>query len=106
MFLVTFKIVLKLFFFDIQGKKEFACAFFDKIYVMSSAEAMSSFIKNPRPYLLPPCPKLPCKIAVVGQPFTGKTDLVHDLADELNVSYGVSLVLNIINLITLFYAEY
>jgi len=67
----------------IKGKKEFACAFLDKMYVMSSADAMSSFVKNPRPYLLPPCPQIPCKIAVVGQPFTGKTDLVHDLAKEL-----------------------
>lgn len=72
----------------IQGKKEFACAFLDKMYVMSSADAMSSFVKNPRPYLLPPCPQIPCKIAVVGQPFTGKTDLVHDLAKELGVSWN------------------
>merc|ERR1712038_1371114 len=49
---------------------------------MSSPEAMSDFIRNPRPYLLPPYPQIPCKLSVIGHPYAGKSALVHQLADH------------------------
>ena len=55
--------------------------FLDKVYVLSSAIALEKFMKNPRPYLLPPQPVTPCKMVVCGPPFSGKTKLSHYLAD-------------------------
>ncbi|XP_050391523.2 adenylate kinase 9 [Patella vulgata] len=65
-----------------QGKPEYAVSFLDKIYCLSSAEAMEKFLKNPRPYLLPPQPRPPCKLAVLGAPLSGKTTVCHLLANK------------------------
>ncbi|XP_077973287.1 adenylate kinase 9-like [Styela clava] len=66
----------------LQGKPDLAVSFLDKMYIMSSPEAMTKFLKNPRPYLLPPLPKPPCKISVLGFPVSGKTSLCKVLADR------------------------
>ncbi|XP_059153856.1 adenylate kinase 9-like isoform X2 [Physella acuta] len=71
----------------ILGKPEFAVSFLDKMYVLSSEEAMNKFMKNPRTYLIAPQPKAPCKIAVIGGPFSGKTTLCHLLASR----YGAKI---------------
>ena len=42
-------------------------------------------MKNPRPFLLPPFPKAPCKVAVLGHPLTGKSELVKQLSDKFEV---------------------
>lgn len=56
--------------------------FLDKIYFLSSEEALSAFLKNPRPYLLPPQPRPPCKLIVTGPPLSGKTTLCNILASR------------------------
>ena len=66
----------------IPGKPEFTVSFLDKMYCLSSEEAMGKFLKNPRPYLLPPQPRPPCKLIVVGPPLSGKTTLCHLLAQK------------------------
>ncbi|ESO88925.1 hypothetical protein LOTGIDRAFT_62291, partial [Lottia gigantea] len=66
----------------VPGKPEFAVSFLDKIYCLSSAEAMEKFLKNPRPYLLPPQPRPPCKLSILGPPLSGKTTLSHLLANK------------------------
>ncbi|XP_035277888.1 adenylate kinase 9 isoform X1 [Anguilla anguilla] len=58
-----------------KGKPEFSVGFLDKIYVLSSPEALQRFMLNPRPYLLPPMPRPPCRVAVVGPASAGKTTL-------------------------------
>ena len=57
------------------------------MYVMSSEEAMGKFLKNPRPYLLPPQPRPPCKIVVTGPPLSGKTTMTQLLAEK----YGATV---------------
>lgn len=58
--------------------------FLDKIYVMSSPDAMEKFLKNPRPFLISPQPRPPCKLCVVGPPLSGKTSNCHLLAQKFN----------------------
>ncbi|XP_041351641.1 adenylate kinase 9-like isoform X3 [Gigantopelta aegis] len=70
------------------GKPEFVVSFLDKMYFLSSAEAMEKFMKNPRPYLLPPQPRPPCKFSVLGPPLSGKTTLCHLLAQK----YGATVL--------------
>ena len=57
-------------------------SFLDKLYVLSTEEALQKFLKNPRPYLLPPQPRPPCKICVSGPPLSGKTTLCNQLAQK------------------------
>ena len=59
-------------------------SFLDKIYVMSGPDAMEQFLKNPRPYLISPQPRPPCKLSVIGPPLSGKTTLCHQLAERFN----------------------
>ncbi len=54
------------------------------MYCLSSAEALSLFYKNPREFLLPPNPKVPCKICVLGPPSSGKSTLAALLAEHFN----------------------
>ncbi|KAK3580661.1 hypothetical protein CHS0354_017936, partial [Potamilus streckersoni] len=49
---------------------------------------MEKFLKNPRSYLLPPQPRPPCKIAVLGPPLSGKTTFCHLLAQK----YGAKVL--------------
>ncbi|XP_078492449.1 adenylate kinase 9 [Ciona intestinalis] len=70
----------------LQGKPDLAVSFLDKMYILSSPEAMTKFLKNPRPYLLPPMPAAPCKISVLGAPLSGKTAVAHDIANHYKAS--------------------
>ncbi|KAJ8397627.1 hypothetical protein AAFF_G00436260 [Aldrovandia affinis] len=65
-----------------KGKPEFSVGFLDKIYVLSSQEALQKFLQNPRRYLLPPMPCPLCRVAVVGPPSSGKTTLSRLIADH------------------------
>ena len=58
----------------------------DKIYLLSSDEALNEFKKNPRPFLLPPQPIIPCKLAVLGPPLSGKSSICKVLAERYKVS--------------------
>ncbi|KAG8123953.1 hypothetical protein E2320_019386, partial [Naja naja] len=53
-----------------------------KMYLLSTEEALKQFMLNPRSYLLPPMPLPPCKVLVVGPPFSGKTTLCELLANH------------------------
>ena len=59
-------------------------SFLDKLYVMSSNEALAHFMRNPRPYLAPHLPRPPCKVCVLGPPHSGKTIVAHALAERYN----------------------
>ncbi|MGH0164644.1 UNVERIFIED_CONTAM: hypothetical protein FKN15_057830 [Acipenser sinensis] len=72
----------------IMGKPNFSVGFLDKIYVLSTQEALDKFMSNPRPYLLPPMPRPPCKVVVVGPPSSGKTTLCNLIAEK----YGAKVV--------------
>ncbi|XP_048858202.1 adenylate kinase 9 isoform X2 [Brienomyrus brachyistius] len=72
----------------LQGKPKFAIRFLDKMYVLSSSEALQKFMVNPRPYLLPPMPRPPCKVAVIGPPSVGKSTLCGLIASH----YGAAVV--------------
>lgn len=39
-------------------------------------------MKNPRPYLLPPQPRPPFRVVVLGPKASGKTELIHILAES------------------------
>ncbi|KAJ8355677.1 hypothetical protein SKAU_G00184710 [Synaphobranchus kaupii] len=71
-----------------KGKQEFSVGFLDKIYVLSSQEALQKFMLNPRPFLLPPMPRPPCRAAVVGPPLAGKTTLSGLIAGH----YGLAVL--------------
>ncbi|XP_066533319.1 adenylate kinase 9 [Hoplias malabaricus] len=72
----------------VKGKAEFAVGFLDKVYVMSSQEALQKFMVNPRQYLLPPMPRSPCRVAVIGPRCSGKSTLSVLLAKH----YGAVLI--------------
>ena len=58
------------------------CSFMDKMYCMSSAKSLVSFVRNPRTYLVPPHPLLPCKVCVLGPPLSGKSTLANLIAEK------------------------
>ncbi|XP_074845222.1 adenylate kinase 9 [Carettochelys insculpta] len=66
----------------VMGFPDLAVSFLGKMYVLSSQEALRSFMLNPRPYLLPPMPLPPCKVLVFGPPFSGKTTLCNLIANK------------------------
>ncbi|XP_051954117.1 adenylate kinase 9 [Xyrauchen texanus] len=72
----------------IKGRLEFAVGFMDKMYILSSLEALQKFMKNPWPYLLPPMPCLPCRVSVIGPPCSGKSTMCALLAKH----YGAVVV--------------
>ncbi|XP_056150135.1 adenylate kinase 9 [Lampris incognitus] len=74
----------------IQGKAKFCVGFQDKLYILSSQEAYQKFVKNPRHYLLPPMPRSPCKVSIIGPQRAGKSTLCGLLAQH----YG-ALVLDV-----------
>ena len=51
---------------------------------MYSAENFASFMLNPRPYLLPPQPRPPFRVMVVGSTASGKSTLIRLLAESYN----------------------
>ncbi len=59
-------------------------SFLDKIYVMSGPEQMELFLKNPRPYLISPQPRPPCKLCITGPPLSGRTTMAFWLAQKFN----------------------
>lgn len=62
--------------------------FLDKLYFLSSEEALAAFMKNPRLYIAPPQPRPPCKLIVTGPPMSGKTTLCNLLAEK----YGATVI--------------
>ncbi|XP_069830926.1 adenylate kinase 9 [Dendropsophus ebraccatus] len=65
-----------------KGLAEFAVCFLDKMYVLSSEESLIKFMQNPRPYLLPPMPLPPCKVAVLGPKSSGKSTVCRLIAHK------------------------
>lgn len=59
-------------------------SFLDKLYVMSSNEALAHFMRNPRLYLAPHLPRPPCKLCVLGPPHSGKTTVSQLVAQRYN----------------------
>ncbi|XP_038592648.1 adenylate kinase 9 isoform X2 [Micropterus salmoides] len=68
----------------IPGKPELCVGFQDKLYVLSSQEAYQKFVTNPRRYLLPPMPRPPCRVSIIGPPQAGKSTLCTLLAQHYN----------------------
>ncbi|KAL3052487.1 hypothetical protein OYC64_005101 [Pagothenia borchgrevinki] len=68
----------------ILGKPDLCVGFQDKMYVLSSQEAYQKFLKNPRRYLLPPMPRPPCRVSIIGPPLAGKSTLCKLLAQHYN----------------------
>uniref|UniRef100_A0A670ZFC2 AAA+ ATPase domain-containing protein n=1 Tax=Pseudonaja textilis TaxID=8673 RepID=A0A670ZFC2_PSETE len=66
----------------IMGTADNAVSFLGKMYLLSTEEALKQFMLNPRSYLLPPMPLPPCKVLVMGPPFSGKTTLCELLANH------------------------
>ncbi|NWU91729.1 KAD9 kinase, partial [Upupa epops] len=66
----------------IMGNPKLAVSFLGKMYVLSSPEALKTFMLNPRPYLLPPMPLPPCKVVVFGPPFSGRTTICNLIAQK------------------------
>lgn len=60
----------------------------DKFYILSSQKALKKFIANPRRYLLPHIPHLPCKVSVISPPCSGKSTMTALLAEY----YGAVVV--------------
>lgn len=69
-------------------------SFQDKVYILSSQEAYQKFVTNPRQYLLPPMPRPPCRVSIIGPPQAGKSTLCKLLAQPYN-----ALVLNMEDLV-------
>ena len=67
--------------------------FLDKLYCLSSSDALIQFIHNPRAYLLAPYPRIPCKVCVIGAPTSGKTTLAEMVAEKYNGM--VSMISNV-----------
>ncbi|KAM6915133.1 LOW QUALITY PROTEIN: adenylate kinase 9 [Xenentodon cancila] len=66
----------------IPGRPEFSVGFQDKLFILSSQESYQKFVTNPRRYLLPPMPRLPCRVSIIGPPQTGKTTLCKLVAQH------------------------
>ncbi|TRY98900.1 hypothetical protein DNTS_026558 [Danionella cerebrum] len=72
----------------VKGKIEFSVGFMDKMYILSSLEALQKFIANPRCYLLPIIPHVPCRVSVIGPECSGKSTMCKLLAEH----YGATVV--------------
>ncbi|KAF5303331.1 hypothetical protein FQA39_LY10070 [Lamprigera yunnana] len=71
-----------------KGKNEFTVKFDDKVYLLSSNEAMNNFIDLPQHYLLgnkPPISFPPPRICVVGPYGCGKATVAKSLSHNLGV---------------------
>ncbi|XP_064915780.1 adenylate kinase 9 isoform X12 [Columba livia] len=66
----------------VMGSPDLAVSFLGKMYVLSSPEALKTFMLNPRPYLLPPMPLPPCKVLVFGPPLSGRTTICNLIAHK------------------------
>ena len=56
--------------------------------MMSSADASEKFMRNPRPFIMSPQPRNPCKMCIVGPPLSGKTTLANNIAKK----YGAKVI--------------
>ena len=61
------------------GKYQFSVSYLGKIYCMSNEENMKRFLENPRPYLLPPQPRIPAKICIIGPPSSGNCQTIFNI---------------------------
>ncbi|XP_014328191.1 adenylate kinase 9 isoform X2 [Xiphophorus maculatus] len=84
----------------IEGVTDLCVGFQDKLYILSSQDAYQKFITNPRRYLLPPMPRPPCKVCIIGSSLAGKSTMCSLLAQH----YG-ALVLDLEELIKPFLAK-
>ncbi|XP_053917119.1 adenylate kinase 9 isoform X2 [Cuculus canorus] len=66
----------------LMGNPDLAVSFLGKMYILSSPEALKTFMLNPRPYLLPPMPLPPCKVLVFGPPLSGRTTVCNLIAQK------------------------
>ncbi|KAF7690035.1 adenylate kinase 9 isoform X1 [Silurus meridionalis] len=72
----------------LNGKPQFSVSFLNKFYLLSSEEALQKFMVKPRWYLVPPMPRPPCKVSVIGPPQSGKSTLSALLAEH----YGAVVI--------------
>ncbi|XP_007484490.2 adenylate kinase 9 isoform X1 [Monodelphis domestica] len=66
----------------LMGLADLSVSFLGRMYCLSSEEALSAFMRNPRPYLLPPMPMPPCKVFIYGPKSSGKTTLCKLIAEN------------------------
>ncbi|CAI2736114.1 unnamed protein product [Schistosoma spindalis] len=64
------------------GKPEFTVGYLGQIFCLANIDNFTSFMQNPRPYLLPPQPRPPFRVVVLGPKASGKTELIHILAES------------------------
>ncbi|XP_017890297.1 adenylate kinase 9 isoform X2 [Ceratina calcarata] len=67
----------------VEGAAKYAIKFMNKIFFLSSAEAVDLFMENPRTFLFPFTPRPTCKLVVFGPKYSGKSDLCKKLARVL-----------------------
>ncbi|XP_077158489.1 adenylate kinase 9 isoform X2 [Paroedura picta] len=77
----------------VMGSPDLAVSFLGKMFTLSTEEALNTFMLNPRPFLLPPMPLPPCKVLVIGPPFSGKSTLCEAIA---NYYMGKVLDMNVL----------
>lgn len=72
-----------------KGKEEFTASFENKIYLLSSKEALDAFIENPYIYLMDkPITKIPPpRICISGVIGSGKSTIAKKLADNFGLFY-------------------
>ncbi|XP_066586947.1 adenylate kinase 9-like, partial [Prorops nasuta] len=63
------------------GVPKYAVRYMDKLYFLATLENVGLFLENPKTFLLPPNPKVPCRIAIFGPKLSGKTKICNQLAD-------------------------
>ncbi|NXK97456.1 KAD9 kinase, partial [Formicarius rufipectus] len=66
----------------VMGNPDLAVSFLGKMYLLSSPEALKTFMLNPRSYLSPPMPLPPCKVLVFGPQFSGRTTICDLIAQK------------------------
>ncbi|XP_031773303.1 adenylate kinase 9 [Apis florea] len=68
----------------VNGNARHSVHFMNKIFFLSSNEAVDLFVQNPRTFLHPFRPRPTCKVVVFGPNYSGKSELCRELARELN----------------------
>ncbi|XP_047128980.1 adenylate kinase 9 isoform X1 [Hydra vulgaris] len=70
----------------VNGHPEYAVSFLDKMYLLSSNEAVFKFMTSPRQFIVPLQHMLsPYKIVVLGPPLSGTTTLCNNLANQYKI---------------------
>ena len=67
----------------VEGLARHAVRFMNKIFFLSSNEAVDLFVENPRTFVRPFSPRPTCKIVVLGPDYSGKSELCRELARVL-----------------------